>query len=403
MARSTSSLVNSTEHRKNINKKQLEFNPIIITAEGQRLIINEVIKRARYVAGRATTCWKAHREGDELQTLVVKDSWQFPERGEEGELLCEATEKRVVNVARYYHYETVRVGGLNDDIENVRRGLDIAKATNYKPESSMPPPSTTGRRISRQSRSSNIAGQKRSSDTPLPPPPSKRTCSSSSTKSGRRNAGPNRVHRRVIVRDYGKAIYKASSRVALLEGLAGCIEDISINNLIINQNERNPSWRSFLIDLDLAVKEQREEASGARGKTGTRAFMAIEVLLDEQYSFMHDLESFFWVLFWICIHHDGPGKERVVSEFDKWNYAKTEELAKLKLGTVAKKAFFLKTVTDHFTPYYHSLIPWVNRLRRVVFPMDKPWENNEDTTLFSRMRGILQAASVDPEVSGVQS
>jgi hypothetical protein len=35
-------------------------------------------------------------------------------------------------------------------------------------------------------------------------------------------------------------------------------------------------------------------SSGARGKTGTRAFMAIGVLLDdEQHSFMHDLESFF--------------------------------------------------------------------------------------------------------------
>jgi hypothetical protein len=53
----------------------------------------------------------------------------------------------------------------------------------------------------------------------------------------------------------------------------------------------------FLIDLDLAVKEQRISASGAKGKTGTRAFMAIGTLLGEQHSFMHDLESFFWVLF----------------------------------------------------------------------------------------------------------
>jgi hypothetical protein len=34
----------------------------------------------------------------------------------------------------------------------------------------------------------------------------------------------NRVHRRVIVRDYGKALYKASSRTALLAALVGCIE-----------------------------------------------------------------------------------------------------------------------------------------------------------------------------------
>jgi hypothetical protein len=89
----------------------------------------------------------------------------------------------------------------------------------------------------------------------------------------------------------------------------------------------------FLTDLDLTIKEDREKPSEARGKTGTRAFMAIGILYDnEQHSFMHDLESFFWVLFWICIHYNGS-QGGVVQQFDKWNYANTEELAKLKLGT----------------------------------------------------------------------
>jgi hypothetical protein len=67
--------------------------------------------------------------------------------------------------------------------------------------------------------------------------------------------------------------------------------DVSIGNLMMNEEDDNPSWRSFLIDLDLAIKEQREAVSGARGKTGTRAFMAIGVLLGEKHSFMHDLDS----------------------------------------------------------------------------------------------------------------
>ena len=35
----------------------------------------------------------------------------------------------MINVARYYHHETVRVGGKDDDIRsNIRVGLDITKA-----------------------------------------------------------------------------------------------------------------------------------------------------------------------------------------------------------------------------------------------------------------------------------
>jgi hypothetical protein len=120
------------------------------------------------------------------------------------------------------------------------------------------------------------------------------------------------VHRRVIVQDYGKPIYIASSKTSLLAAIEGCIAgykslytrasmlqcDISPNNLIVNEDKSNPSWHSFLINLDLAIKEDRKKSSGARGKTGTRAFMTIRVLHDDEpHSFMHNLESFFWVLF----------------------------------------------------------------------------------------------------------
>lgn len=310
-------------------------------------------------------------------------------------------------MASYFHHETVRVGGQDDDIRaNVRKGLDITKATNYMPGKSMPPPSTTRRRASRRDGSSSAAGRKRSSScTDVELPPSKRTCSSSPTKA----AIVNRVHRRVIVRDYGKAIYKASSPASLLAGLEQCIEgyeslhsrggmlqrDISLNNLMVNEDDENPSWRAFLIDLDLAIHEQREMSSGARGKTGTRAFMAIGVLLDdEQHSFMHDLESFFWVLFWICIHYDGPNQGRIVPQYEKWNYIDTKELAKLKKGEVGDESDFLGTAEATFTPYYQSLIPCVNRLRRKVFPDGGRWRV-PNPKLYLEMKEILRAARDD--------
>ncbi|RMD42106.1 hypothetical protein DV735_g2981, partial [Chaetothyriales sp. CBS 134920] len=317
-----------------MGEEELGFDPTFMTANGQqfieierngskeRLIIDEVMKRPRCIAGRATTCWKAHPNGNPQTILVIKDSWQYPERDEEGELLREATEKGVVRVARYYHHETVKVRGMDDDIQKrVRKGLDVTTAANYRPGRSGPTPNTTS--APRQGRSNSTAGVKRSSSQAgAPLPPSKRTCSISPTKAGS-DTLLNRVHRRVILLDYGKPIYKASSRVALLTALDGYI---SINNLMINEDDSNPSWHSFLIDLDLAIKEHRDGASGARGKTGTRAFMAIGALLGEQHSFMHDLESFFWVLFWICIHYDGPDKTRVVPEFNQWNYITIDSL-----------------------------------------------------------------------------
>lgn len=302
-----------------MTEAQLGFDSTIITGddglryikinrdgEEEWLVIDEVITRQPCVAGRATTCWKAHRDGDESKTpIVIKDSWQYPERGEEGELLREALEKGVVNVARYYHHETVRAGDGEDDIHTgVRKGLDITKASNYRSNQSRPPLSRSG---SRTARKDGTSSRKRSSTSIEPSlPPSKRQ-SVSPIKRNINEVIPNRVHRRIVVGDYGKPISKASSRAVLLQALDGCIEgymslyektgliqsDISPNNLMVNEGGSDSTCRSFLIDLDLAIRRDREESSGAREKTGTRAFMSIDVLLGKKHSFMHDLESFF--------------------------------------------------------------------------------------------------------------
>ena len=80
-----------------------------------------------------------------------------------------------------------------------------------------------------------------------------------------------------------------------------------------------------------------------------------------------------------------PDESRVVPRFEKWNYVDTEELAGMKLGVVAVENVFMKTITDNFTPYYKPLILFLNGLRKIVFPRDRPWEE-EDEELYSRMR-----------------
>ncbi|KAK0655543.1 hypothetical protein B0T16DRAFT_320017 [Cercophora newfieldiana] len=403
-----------------MSEEELGFDPTIMIAGDQRfieierngsterLIIEEVMRRAPCIAGRATTCWKAHREEDPRTQLVIKDSWQYVERDEEGEFLREATSKGVVNMARYYSHQPVLVRGYNDIINGVRRGLDITRASNYRPERSVGPPNTSAS-VSRQGRSSKPGQKRSSSQTGARLPPSKRSCSESPTKTDRSTL-PNRAHRRVILRDYGKPIYEASSLPSLLAALEGCIKgheslrkagflhrDISINNLMINEDDGNPSWRSFLIDLDLAIKEQREGASGAKGKTGTRAFMAIGALLGEQHSFMHDLESFFWVLFWICIHYNGPGKDIGPTEFDSWNYESDSKLAGSKKSVIDDEVDFLTIAKESFTPHYQQLTPWVNRLRKKVFPNGGRWKTLQPE-LYSSMKEILREARKDLNV-----
>jgi hypothetical protein len=166
--------------------------------------------------------------------------------------------------------------------------------------------------------------------------------------------------------------------------------DISIGNVMLTEAEDD----GFLIDLDLGVKIDREKASGAPSKTGTKVFMAIGALYGEEHSFMHDLESFFWLLFWICAHWNGPDKERSKTEYEFWNYKDTKELAKIKAGAVLEQDKFDKEVNGNFTAYCKPLITCIQELRKVVFPEGKRWLT-EDRQVYSRMKSVLEKARKD--------
>nr|ODN77254.1 hypothetical protein L203_06335 [Cryptococcus depauperatus CBS 7841] len=172
-----------------MSEEDLGFDPTIITCgdkryidierngQEERIIIKRTMSRARCVVGRATTCWEAYAEKDPEKPLVIKDSWQDPERDHEGELLQEATENGVINVARHYYHATVRVGDKDDDVlVNIRQGIDLSEAVHfrlYRPKKATAISSATG--TPSQSRSSGAgvkAGVKRPfSETSLPPPP----------------------------------------------------------------------------------------------------------------------------------------------------------------------------------------------------------------------------------------
>lgn len=129
-------------------------------------------------------------------------------------------------------------------------------------------------------------------------------------------------------------------------------------------------------------------------------FMAIGALRGEPHSFMHDLESFFWALFWVCIHYEGRNERgevkcRKVPQYEKWNYAGIMELSDLKTALVVEKERFNKAVAD-FTPHCESLVPCVQELWKYVFPNGRRWLG-ENKKLYSQISGVLDKARADLE------
>ena len=101
-------------------------------------------------------------------------------------------EKGVVNIAKYYYYKTVYIGGKENNIcNNIYKRLDIIRATNYKPKDLIIPLRLAkikirkGRSFSRK-RSFNYINALL--------PPSKCTCLGSLLKGKRRSATLNRVY-----------------------------------------------------------------------------------------------------------------------------------------------------------------------------------------------------------------
>lgn len=128
-----------------MNDEQLGFDPDLMKVDGQRfvkinrdgkeerLVITKTLRdHAACIAGRATTCWKAYRQGDDSKKpLVIKVSWQYVNRPEEGELIRKATAAGVANISQYYHHETALFNGKNDYIRsNFRNSMSTEGGSN---------------------------------------------------------------------------------------------------------------------------------------------------------------------------------------------------------------------------------------------------------------------------------
>jgi hypothetical protein len=201
----------------------------------------------------------------------------------------------------------------------------------------------------------------------------------------------NRVNYCLVTSPAGRPLHEYQSVKELLEALRDAIRghkslledgkilhlDISENNIIITKAAAEGDPKGMLIDLDLA-KELDSMPSGARHRTGTMQFMAIEVLEGEGHTYRHDLESFFYVFIWMCIrygHDDMDDKLKgkkwtrlaAISRLRGWYAGTYAEIARNKLGDIDKNGF--EKVIAEFSPQFENQKQLVRELRSTLFPI----------------------------------
>ena len=194
----------------------------------------------------------------------------------------------------------------------------------------------------------------------------------------------NRIYSCLIVSPAGRVISEFRTIKELLESERDAIKahrslyvkgrilhrDISPNNIIITNPETANGFKGMLIDLDLA-KVRDSGPSGARHQTGTMQFMAVEVLRKIDHTYRHDLESFFYVLLWMCARQSWnngfgvgqePPKESILRE---WEIGSFKVIASVKRGHMTVNG--MDEIMDEFPEAMEVVKPLCLKIRTILF------------------------------------
>ncbi|EER39545.1 serine/threonine protein kinase Sgk2 [Histoplasma capsulatum H143] len=134
------------------------------------------------------------------------------------------------------------------------------------------------------------------------------------------------------------------------------------NIIIITNPEKTNGHSDMLIDLDLA-KEVGSGRSSAQHRTGTMEFMAIEVLLNINHTYQHDLESFFYVLIWQCVRRGWEKLDKLQrqgqpeeSALRDWCTGTYQKIARSKRGDMTVDGF--EDILSEFSPIFECVKPF---------------------------------------------
>ena len=324
----------------------LDFISKNATGKENRMQLNETsFVKQRAIVCRGTICF---RSSD--QTNVVKFSWTFDMRPPKADHLRLAREKGVKGIAKLIGYQRItsiselRSGLTFPSPHRFRDGITSATTSFSQTQLSQSFGPIQNLSISKTSSKRKRPGDERGSQKRSRSDSQKRS-SSDSQKSklsqqyeAAQNPGEpavslyesddgkysNRVFGCLAIAPVGRALSEFTQRPEptksvlsaireLLTTLRDAIKahrslylkgnilhrDISENNIIITNSKETGGFAGMLIDLNLA-KVLGSGRSDARHQTSTMEFMAIEVLRGVAHTYRHDLESFLYMLLWIC-------------------------------------------------------------------------------------------------------
>jgi len=378
------------------------------TGKERRLQLEPVpIAHQRAIVCRGTSCFRARTPSSKDLQYVAKFSWVSDKRRPEADLLRLARERGVEGVAKLFGYHRIT------SIADMREGLTFGKPYPFRNTTLSPAFSfSQSQSLLPQSFgpicSLGIAGdfpkKRKSIDAGGSPSKRSRSNSQSSDKAKRDkevnsqttslythddSSFDNRIFGCLVISPVGRAIQDFRSIPELLEALRDAIKahrslyrdgkilhrDISENNIIITDPKETDGFTGMLIDEDLA-KEIGSGRSGARHQTGTMEFLAIQVLQRVAHTYRHDLESFFYVLLWICARRawereflcsavDRP-RESMLSE---WYTGSFKEIARRKEYAMGVNGF--EQLLDELPLAFDHVKPLCKKIRGILFPLLK--------------------------------
>ncbi|KAI1291672.1 serine/threonine-protein kinase Sgk2 [Xylaria venustula] len=323
--------------------------------------LDKAMVRQRAIVCRGTTCYETQN------SYVAKFSWASDKRKLEVEQLKLAKGGGAKGVARMVAHRQITT------IAEMREGLEFPKPYKFRNNAVHfdDLPSTIA--------SANTSGHKRKSS-------SDHTSDNASGSKRRQsnNLWKNRIYFCLVVLPAGHVISEFKTIKELLESMRDGIKayqflyvtgnilyrDISSNNIIITELETADGFKGMFIDLDLA-KVRDSGPSGARHQTGTMQFMAVEVLRKADHTYRHDLESFFYVLLWMCARQlwsngfaDGerPPKESLLR---RWEIGSFKYIAAAKEGDMTVNR--LESVMGEFPGALDVVKPLCLRIRSIMF------------------------------------